>query len=87
MWLSGNTGVIIPKGSEFQRRVRQAQRKIAHDLGTDTLVKMYKEKGVYNTYVWLDEVDGSAKKEPQDLNSGASVEVSSSSGNSRRAQP
>ena len=85
-WLSGNTGVIIPKGTEFQRRVRIALRKIVADLGTDQLMKVYKEKGVYNTYVWIDGAVDDASGAGFDINAGETVTVGTS-GNSRRVQP
>jgi len=78
--------VAVPLKTEFQRRVRIALRKIVADIGTGNLLKVYKEKGVYNTYVWIDGAVDETSGAGLDINAGETVTVGTS-GNSRRVQP
>ena len=51
IFMSGDWGVVLQKGSPVWQAVRVAYHEAVNCYGTQGLVNLYKEKGIYNMYV------------------------------------
>ena len=66
IFMSGDWGAILQKGSPVWQAVRIAFHEAVNYRGQEGMVNLYKEKGIYNMYVKVNDDDCPPDLCPQD---------------------
>ena len=57
IWLDGTGGYVIPRTGRIGRKLEKTLEELIRNNGTETLLPVYQERGVYNFYMQVEKAE------------------------------